>query len=93
MFDDTQHQPSRPQELEIPVWVKRGNMLHRRDCLDWDDPDHPYNYIKRLGHQPEDYGIVNPKHAQYEHLDRRQLIDRLANAESELKAMAANGFF
>jgi hypothetical protein len=50
------------QEIEVPVWVKRGNMLVKREALDSDDPDHIYNYIKNeLGVRPEDYGVEKPK--------------------------------
>lgn len=45
-------------EIEVPVWCKKGMMFVRRDSLPGDDPDHTYNYIKDvLGLRPEDYGI------------------------------------
>lgn len=47
--------------IEYSVWVKKGIMMVRRDCLDADDPDHLYHYLKRKhGVNPEDYGIENP---------------------------------
>lgn len=50
-----------PEEISIPVWVKRGSMMVRREFLSPDDPDHPYNYIKmELGLRPEDYGVRRP---------------------------------
>lgn len=52
---------STPETLEVPVWVKRGHMLLRRDALDGDDPDHTYHYIRKTyGVDPEDYGIAKP---------------------------------
>lgn len=49
-------------EIEVPVWVKRGQMLLRCSALNGDDPDHPYNYIRNvLGVRPEDYGVEKPK--------------------------------
>ena len=44
-------------EIEVPVWVKRGKMIVRRDALNGDDPDHTYNYLKARGIRPEDYGV------------------------------------
>lgn len=44
-------------EIEVPVWVKRGKRLLRRDALNGDDPDHTYNYLKARGIRPEDYGV------------------------------------
>ena len=49
-------------EIEVPVWVRRGGMIIRRDTLEFDDPDHTYNYIKdALGLKPEDYGVCLPE--------------------------------
>lgn len=51
--------------IKLPVWVKRGSMLVRREALDPNDPDHPYNYAERvIGVKPEDFGIWKP------HVDR-----------------------
>lgn len=44
-------------EIKVPVWVKRGKMLLRRDALDGTDPDHTYNYLLAQGIRPEDYGV------------------------------------
>lgn len=46
--------------IEMTVWVRRGKMLVRRDALDPTDQDHPYNYVKSLGYNPEDFGIEKP---------------------------------
>ena len=44
--------------IDMPVWVKIGIMLVRRDCLPVDHPESEYNYIKNvLNLTPEDYGI------------------------------------
>lgn len=52
----------KPAEISIPIWWKNGGgMMIRRDCLPFDHPEHPYNYIRReLGLVPEEYGIVKP---------------------------------
>lgn len=51
-----------PEVIDVPVWVKRGSMLQRRDCLDADNPDNTYHYIRReLGLRPEDYGVSLPQ--------------------------------
>lgn len=47
-----------PETIDVPVWVKKGNRLVNRSCLELDDPDHTYHYIKNaLGLEPEDYGV------------------------------------
>jgi hypothetical protein len=46
------------KEIEVPVWYKKGNMLFRRSCLNPNDPEHTYNYIKRAYNiNPENYGV------------------------------------
>lgn len=48
-------------DIEYSVWVKRGDMMIRREALEADDPDHIYNYIKNTYNvNPEDYGIEKP---------------------------------
>ena len=42
--------------LEVPVWVRDGGMLINREFLPAENPNSYYNYIKSLGHDPEDYG-------------------------------------
>ena len=67
-----------PDEIAIPVWVKRGMMNVRRDCLDHDDPDHTYNYIKNeLGLVPEEYGYMHPLAKMYEGWSREALISEI----------------
>lgn len=47
--------------IKIPVWIKRGKMLIRREALNSDDPDHPYNWVlSNIGVRPEDFGIEKP---------------------------------
>jgi hypothetical protein len=57
--------PKRPETINIPVWwSKGGGMMVRRDCLPFDHPEHPYNYIRdQLNLNPEDYGIFPPPQA------------------------------
>ena len=47
-------------EITMTEFVKRGKMIVRRDALDFDDPDHPYQVLKAQGVQPEDYGYYQP---------------------------------
>jgi hypothetical protein len=48
--------------VRMSTWVKRGQMMVRRDALDADDPDHPYHYLQATyGVRPEDYGIEKPE--------------------------------
>lgn len=50
------------KNIEVPVWYKKGNMLFRRDCLNSNDPEHIYNYIKnKYNLNPEDYGVEKPE--------------------------------
>jgi len=49
-----------PDAIEMPVWVRRGKMLVRRDALPTDDPDHPYNWLAAQGLRPEEYGVQKP---------------------------------
>lgn len=52
---------SKLEEIEVPVWVVRGSMMIRRDALEADDPDHTYNYVKRVYNiDPTDFGIPKP---------------------------------
>ena len=48
------------EAIGMSVWVLRGKMMIRRDALDTDDPDYPYNYIASLGRRPEEYGYERP---------------------------------
>ena len=80
-------------ELKVPVWVKQGDMLIRRDCLHHDDPDHTYNYVKTiLGVVPEEYGIEHPLVEEYGHLTKSQLISRISELEKEIESLICHGF-
>lgn len=46
-----------PSEIEVPVWVRAGGMMVRRDALSPEHPESTYNYIKEeLKLVPEDFG-------------------------------------
>jgi hypothetical protein len=48
------------EEIEVPVWVRCGGMMLRREYLSVTHPDSTYNYIKNiLGLSPEDYGYYS----------------------------------
>lgn len=42
--------------LSIPVWFSNGGMMVRRDCLPTKHPGSTYQYLKRHGYNPADYG-------------------------------------
>lgn len=72
-------------EISVPVWWIHDGMLTRRDCLEYDHPEHTYNYIKReFGVEPELYGVLHPLHERYKDLTREQLMSKLAALESKL---------
>lgn len=53
---------TKPDTLEVPVWVKRGALIIRRDALPKSDPDCTYNFIKRTYDvEPEQYGVFEPQ--------------------------------
>ena len=77
-----------PEIIEIPVWVKRGSLNVRRDCLEPNDPDQTYNWMKTNypDVNPEDYGIKHPLYEKYNHLTRSDLIQRIIDLEYEIIA-------
>ncbi len=48
------------EEVSIKQWAHRGNMYISTDCLDGDDPMHPYNQLLAKGVVPEEYGVSKP---------------------------------
>lgn len=71
-------------DIQIKVWIKRGNMLVNTSSLDVDDPDHPYNQIVAQGGSPDDYGYENPKFDEFKGLTREQLIDQILKLRKDL---------
>jgi hypothetical protein len=39
MQNSSESEVSNPSEFSFTVWVKRGNMIVQRTCLDYDDPE------------------------------------------------------
>lgn len=78
--------------IEVQKWVKRGSMLYNTECLDYDDPMHPYNQVKSQGLVPEDFGLYNPLNAEFDKKSRYDLIDEILYLRKEVNAMAAAGF-
>lgn len=74
------------------MWVKRGSMLYNVECLDYDDPMHPYNQVKNKGLVPEDYGLYNPINAEFDKKSRYELIDEILYLRKEVEAMHRAGF-
>ena len=54
---ELENESKQPEYIEMSKWVQRGKLMVRRDALDANDPDHPHNYIKSLGYDPEIYGL------------------------------------
>ena len=79
-------------EVSIQAWVKRGSMLFNTECLEYDDPMHPYNQIVAQGKRPEDYGIRNPVHEEFKRKTRYELIDEILDMRKQLRAYVAAGF-
>lgn len=47
--------------LSYQIWYRPGGgQMINRDYLDHDHPEQTYNYLKRFGIKPEDFGIVHP---------------------------------
>ena len=78
--------------VTIKKWVKRGIMLCNTECLDPDDPDHPYNQVLAQGKKPEDYGIKHPHAVRFDNMSRAELIDLILGLEREVNAYARAGF-
>jgi hypothetical protein len=92
-MDKESKKDKRPDTIDIPVWVKRGSMLIRRDCLDGDDPDHTYNYVKDvMGFRPEDYGVYHPYDQEFASMSREQLIDEVIMLRRAVESYERMGF-
>lgn len=84
---------NQPETIDIPVWVKRGSMLIRRDALGADDPDQTYNYVKNtMGLRPENYGIYHPRDQEFLGKTREELIDEVIMLRRELESYHSMGF-
>jgi hypothetical protein len=83
---------SSPDTIEVPVWVKKGGMLVRRDALDWDDPDHTWNYLEAQGLKPAEYGFEHPLEAEFKHMTRSDLIAELVNLRQRITVFLRMGF-
>ena len=81
-----------PESISVQAWVKRGGMLYNTECLEYDDPMHPYNQIVAQGQRPEDYVVKNPVHEEFKDKTRHELIDEVLYLRKQVKAYAAAGF-
>lgn len=78
--------------VEVQHWVRRGGMLYNTDCLEYDDPLHPYNQIISQGLRPEDYGVYNPLHKEFDARCRQDLIDEILYLRKAVRGYEAAGF-
>jgi hypothetical protein len=93
MMDKEFETDTRPETIDVPVWVKQGGMLIRRDALGPDDPDQTYNYIKNtMGLRPEDYGVYHPYDQEFARMSREQLIDEVIELRRAVEAYERMGF-
>lgn len=84
----------KPETIDVPVWWKNGSMLSRRDCLPFNHPEHPYNYIRRTYDvSPEEYGIFPPYIEKYKGKTREELLMVISQLEQEIKHMYDSGLF
>ena len=79
-------------EIEIRKWVHRGGMFINTEGLEFDDPDHPYQQAKSQGVNPEDFGIINPRDAEFNSWTRARLIDEVIYLRREIEAFVRAGF-
>lgn len=83
--------------LSYSPWVKRGSMLYNRECLEHDDPNHLYNYLKTHGIRPEDYGIQHPLNElmdrEFRDKSRGELISEIMHLRKEMTSVLQSGFF
>lgn len=79
-------------EISIKKWARKGGMLVNTDFLEWDDPMHPYNQAKAQGVEPEDFGIENPRAAEFDSWSRDRLIDEVLGLRKELDSLYRAGF-
>jgi hypothetical protein len=68
----------------IQVWIHRSPMYVNAYALDSDDPDSAYQQIKMQGGVPEDYGIVNFLHAQFDDYSREELIAEILDLRKNI---------
>ena len=83
-------------DIEVPVWVRDGGMIVRRDALGIDHPESTYNYIKNvLGKTPEEYGYFSCELTE----EQRKLLESIPNeaiwaeAERRERAVAAEEMY
>ncbi len=81
------HFDSETEELNCSSWVKTGFTMTRRNALCLTDPNHLYNYSKKLlentKFSPLDFGIRNPKSERFDNFSKNQLIDQILELEEE----------
>lgn len=78
------------KNVNVPVFVKRNGMLINRECLDIDDPEILYNYLKNNNYCPEEYGVNHPYEEIYKELTRYDLIDKIMKLEKEICSYELN---
>lgn len=77
-------------------WKPGGGMMYNRDCLGHKHPEQTYNFLKRHGVTPEDYGIKHPlveiKEKEFLTKTRDELIAEILTLREQLEAAYAAGF-
>lgn len=83
--------------IEVPVWWSTGGgSMIRRDALETDHPHSTYQYLKRHGYTPEDYGYRlqswEDRYPEIFQMTRGELEAALAMAYENIEAMERAGF-
>ena len=85
MTDDT---------VQVKLWIGHGTgVLTNTECLDFDDPMHPYNQILSQGKKPESFGYEHPLAEEFRGKDRTDLIEEIMFLRKELSEVAKAGFY
>lgn len=75
----------KPGEVHVREWVKRGAMQVRCDCLEEDDPAHPYNQIIAQGEVPETFGVFISTS------DNSHMLRKIHELEAKIEELESKG--
>lgn len=75
-----------PSEISISTYWKVGGMMYLRSALPYDHEENQWNWFRKNypDLNPNFYGIKHPLYEKYKDYTREELINLLAQKESEL---------
>lgn len=90
--------------ITIPTWWKPGGgMMYNRNALGANNPEHTYNYVKKMLEdakargdmgdatlRPEDFGVKNPKAEMFKGVTRDELIDEIISLRENIESYEFN---